>query len=257
MGAFNCARTLRVCVSSIQAQTFSDWEFIICNDCSSDDTKDVIKSIANEDKRIKLIENSRNCGLANCLNRCLEYAQGEYIARMDADDISLPDRFAIQVDYLDSNPDIDVVAGGVILYDDLGDKKRIFNPENPTARLMTMRVPFFHPTIMMRKTAYDRLLGYTDLPRTRRGQDMDLWYRFFAAGMKGYNLQIAVLKYHDGVSDVKKKKSLKLAWHHTLTKLIGFKMNNFPVYLYPYAFIPLVSCILPNRLVYFIHNHIN
>ncbi len=257
MGAYNCAKTLKRCVNSIQAQTFTDWEFIICNDCSSDNTKEVIKSLAAEDNRIILIENDQNRGLAYSLNHCLKNTMGEYVARMDADDISLPYRFAIQVNYLDKNPEIDVVAGGVVLYDEAEDKKIVLNPEHPTARYLTTRIPFFHPTIMMRKSAYDKLSGYTDRPRTRRGQDMDLWFRFFAAGMKGYNFQQPILKYHDGIGDMKKKESIKMAWYHTLTKLLGFKINKFPLYLYPFALKPLVSCLLPNRIVYLIHNHIN
>lgn len=257
MGAYNCAKTLKRCVESIRAQTFTDWEFIICNDCSSDDTKGVVMSLAAEDNRIKYIENDHNRGLAHSLNHCLASAEGEYVARMDADDVSLPDRFATQVKYLDEHPDVDVVAGGVVLYDETGDKKTLLNPECPTARYLTTRIPFFHPTIMMRKTAYDRLSGYTDLPRTRRGQDMDLWFRFYAAGMKGYNLQMPVLKYHDGLGDVKKKDSFRSAWHYTQTRLSGYRLNRFPWYLYPLAFKSLLSCVLPVRIVYFIHNKIN
>lgn len=257
MGAYNCAKTLKRCVESIQNQTFSDWEFIICNDCSTDGTMKVAESLAKTDHRIRLIENDKNRGLAHSLNHCLANSEGEYIARMDADDIALPHRFAIQVDFLDNHPEVDVVGGGVILYDETGDKKTLLNPEYPTARYMTTRIPFFHPTIMMRKSAYDKLSGYTDLPRTRRGQDMDLWFRFFAAGMRGYNLQEPLVKYHDSMSDVKKKESLTLAWHHTKTKLIGYRINRFPFYLYPFAIKPLLSSILPKGLVYYIHNKIN
>lgn len=257
MGAYNCADTIEKCIESIQAQTITDWECIICNDCSSDNTKQVIEALARKDIRIKYISNSQNSGLAYSLNHCLGYAKGAYIARMDADDISLPNRFAMQLSYLENHPEVDVVASGVILYDENGEKKTLLNPEFPSVRYMTRRIPFFHPTIMMRKSSFDILKGYTVLPRTRRGQDMDLWFRFFAKGMKGYNIQQPLLKYHDSIGDVKKKESLKMAWYHTQTKLYGFNLNKFRWYLYPLAFMPLISSLLPKRIIYYIHNHIN
>lgn len=257
MGAYNCAGTLQRCVESILAQTFEDWELVICNDCSTDSTRQVAEALVASDPRVRLIENTSNSGLAHSLNHCLSVAEGEYIARMDADDIALPRRLQMQVEYLDANPDIAVVGGGVILYDEQGDRKTLLNPEVPDVRYMTSRIPFFHPTVMMRREAYERLGGYTDLKRTRRGQDMDLWFRFFAAGMRGYNIQEPLVKYHDGYSDVKRKGSLRQGWYLMQTKLIGFRLNRFPLTLYPYAFVPVVSALLPQKLVYAIHKYRN
>lgn len=254
MGAYNCAATIGRAIESIQSQTFADWEFIICDDCSTDSTYDVVKKYAEDDERIILIKNAENRRLAYSLNHCLSIAKGEYVARMDCDDISLPDRLAKQVDFLDKNLTYNVVGGGVILFDEIGDKQILLNKEFPSVEDMKRRIPFFHPTIMMRKTAYDKLDGYLVSKRTLRGQDLDLWFRFYANGFSGYNLQEPVLKYHDDIGDYAKKSSFNLAWGLTKTMLYGFKANNFPFYSYIWAFVPIVTAFIPKYIVYFIHN---
>lgn len=257
MAVYNGVANMSKSINSIRNQTFTDWEFIICDDCSTDDTYRELKLIAAEDPRIKIIQNEKNSKLAYSLNHCLSEATGEYIARMDHDDIALPDRFARQVKFLDENPEYDVVGGGVILYDNDGNEHSILNSEHPDVRMTKSKVPFFHPTIMMRRLSYEKLGGYTVSPRTTRGQDMDLWFRFFSKGMKGYNLQLPVLKYHDDASDYNKKNSLRLATNLSKTMLIGFRMNGFPIYYYPFALKPILAAILPRQIMYRLHKAIN
>lgn len=102
--AYNAERYLREAVESILAQTYTDFELLLLNDGSTDRTEQVALSL--NDKRIRYIANEQNLGLANTLNKGMAMAQGEFIARMDADDISLPTRFAVQVDYLDAHPEV-------------------------------------------------------------------------------------------------------------------------------------------------------
>lgn len=253
MGAYNCADVVGKAIESIQCQSFEDWEFVICDDCSKDDTYKVIKEYAERDRRIILIHNNQNSRLAYTLNHCLSVATGEYVARMDADDISLPDRLAKQVSFLDAHSEYAVVGSGVVLYDDSGDRQVLLNTEVPSVRNMKHGVPFFHPTIMMRRDAYRDLKGYVVSDRTRRGQDMDMWFRFFAKGYKGYNMQEPLLKYHDDLSDYGKKSSWSMAWGTTQTLYLGFKANHFPSYDYIWTLVPLVTAFLPRSIVYFIH----
>ena len=93
MGAYNCAHTLPEAIAAIQHQTVSDWEFIICDDGSSDETWQVASEFQRNDERIVLLRNEKNLGLNATLNKCLAAASGYYIARMDGDDICTPDRF--------------------------------------------------------------------------------------------------------------------------------------------------------------------
>ena len=100
MGAYNCENTIYDCMESILKQTYENWEFIICDDCSSDHTLEILKKYEKNDKRIHILHNEKNMRLAASLNRCLEVAHGKYVARMDADDISMPDRLEKQVEFL-------------------------------------------------------------------------------------------------------------------------------------------------------------
>lgn len=110
MPVYNVADYVREAIYSILNQTFTDFELLIINDGSTDKTRDEVLKIA--DQRIRFVENERNIGLANTLNKGIELSRGEYIARMDGDDISLPERLAKQADVLDNNPEIDVCGAG-------------------------------------------------------------------------------------------------------------------------------------------------
>lgn len=254
MGAYNTASSLPASIDSVIQQTYKDWELIICDDCSHDNTYEVAKSYENKYKNIIVIRNEKNRRLAYSLNHCLKYAKGEYVARMDADDLCLPDRIEKQVAFLDSHPEYAVVGGGVMLFDGNIVKKTIFNPERPKKEFLAKGVPFFHPTIMMRKSAYEALDGYLVSDRTNRGQDYDLWFRFFAKGYKGYNLQEPVLRYHDSLSDYNKKSSWDMTWGATKTMWVGFNVCKMPLYLYPCILKPIASWLLPKRIIYMIHN---
>ena len=97
MGTHNGEKTIERAINSILSQSFSDFEFIICNDCSTDSTAQILKDCQNKDKRIVIISNENQSGLAASLNKCIEISNGEYIARMDDDDVSHLDRFDKQV----------------------------------------------------------------------------------------------------------------------------------------------------------------
>ena len=109
--AYNAGRYLREAVQSILDQTFTDFEILLINDGSTDDTEQVALSFT--DPRVRYLPNPKNIGLANTINRGMSLAQGELIARMDADDISLPTRFQTQVDYLDAHPEVMLCSCGI------------------------------------------------------------------------------------------------------------------------------------------------
>ena len=113
MPAYNVEKYVGEAIESILNQTFPDFEFIIINDGSTDNTAKIVKEYAKKDKRIKFIDNKENRGFIARLNDCLELARGEFVAKMDSDDISLPERLAKQVEYLDNNPDIGMVGVGL------------------------------------------------------------------------------------------------------------------------------------------------
>lgn len=254
MGVYNCEKTLDRCIDSILKQTYKNWELIICDDCSKDNTLELAKGYSNKYENIKVISNIENGGLAFSLNQCLAISSGKYVARMDADDISLPERLERQVRFLENHKQYQVVGSSIILFDENGDKGLRKVAENPNKYSMIKGTPYAHPTIMMKKETYDDLCGYTVLPRTRRGQDLDLWFRFYAKGFQGYNIQDPLLKYHESVVDYKKR-DFKSSINIMKTMYLGYKMLNFPIKNYIYIFKPILSSLIPNKLMYYYHKY--
>lgn len=253
MGAYNEEKTLSKCIDSIFAQTYSNWEFIVCNDCSQDHTEEILNEYAIKDSRIRVLNNDKNLRLAESLNRCLEVANGKYIARMDADDISLPKRIEAQIEYLESHSEIDCVGCGMIVFDENGERGIRRYPKIVRKEVLLKMTPFAHPTIMMRKEVYDELNGYTVAKDTMRAEDIDLWIRFFEKGFKGYNIPDVYYKYHESKEDLKKR-SLKAAIGTAKVYLKGYKILHFKKYFYLCALRPIVSAMLPNSIMNFYHN---
>lgn len=252
MGVYNGEFTVKRCIESILMQTYIRWEFIICDDCSTDKTYDIIKQYALNDSRIKILKNDHNLRLAATLNRCLLESKGKYIARIDADDESYPDRIARQVKFLNENPQFAVVGSNMMIFDENGDKYIRKYEKNPTKWGLITNVPFAHPTIMMRAEVYRELGGYRVGDDTVRAEDLDLWFRFFSRGYNGYNLDIVLYRYHESIEDYNKR-SLNSALQTTKVFLKGYKLIGVPLYLYIFAFKPIVAAIFPKKIMYFYH----
>lgn len=255
MGIYNCSETLEAAIESLLSQTYSNWELIMCDDCSTDTTFDMASSYAKKYSNIKLLKNEVNKGLAASLNECLKHINGQYIARMDADDISLPKRFEKQVEFLNTHPDYSVVGSAVILFDGESDLNIRTVKEKPLKKDIVLNVPHIHPTIMMRREVYRDLKGYTVLPRTRRAEDLDLWCRFHQKGYQGYNLQEPLLKYREGINDYKKR-TFKNSIRGAQTLYIGIKSLKLPKWYYFYLLKPLIATLLPNKIMYYYHKKV-
>ena len=248
MGVYNGEKTMRESIDSILAQTYTDWEFVICDDASSDNTLVILNEYKEKypDKFV-ILHNEQNLMLSGSLNRCLAAASGEYIARMDDDDKSLPTRFAVEAGYLDEHPEYAVVGSWVQFFNSEGLGEVIRKIPEPSVYDVPKVNPFFHPTIMMRKSAYDALKGYTSNERTRRMEDVDLWYRFFAAGYKGYNIPEVLLHYRLDSNALKKRK-LKYSIDASRIVFNGVRMLKLPVKYYLYSLKPLLSWAMPENL---------
>ncbi len=253
MGVYNCEETVRASIESIIRQSYENWEFIICDDCSEDATYDICREYARKDKRFIILRNRQNRKLAAALNRCLARAQGKYIARMDADDISLPKRLEREVSFLEKHPQID--AAGCCCY--ITDGKEIISKrrykEHPQKKDLLFRPPFAHPAICVKKEVYDSLQGYTKDKKIVRAQDLEFWFRFYENGFTGYNLQEYLFQYRESFSDYKKR-SLKTGVQTAKVFLEGYKRLHVPWCLYPLACKPVLSALLPDRLLYWFHN---
>lgn len=153
MGVYNCKNIglLKKSVDSIINQTFQDWEFLICNDGSTDDTFLELKKLESMDSRIKVLTYEKNRGLNHALNVCIQAAKGEYIARQDDDDISKPNRFQKQVEFLESHLQYSILGTCADVFDDDGIWGKYEVIERPEETDFFWNSPFMHPTMMMRK----------------------------------------------------------------------------------------------------------
>lgn len=153
MGVYNCKNynLLRKSIDSVLQQTYRDFEFIICNDGSTNGTLDELKKIAQSDSRIKIISYEKNRGLNHALNECLAVSQGKYIARQDDDVVSKPERLKKQVQFLDENREYAIVGTCADVFDNNGIWGEYTVPEKPQKGDFLWNSPFMHPTTMMRK----------------------------------------------------------------------------------------------------------
>ena len=163
MSVYNGMPYLRQAVQSILNQTYKHFEIIIVDDASTDDSLRYLKSI--KDKRVNLIKNLKNLGLASSLNIALRKARGDYIARMDADDVSLPRRLETQLEFLEKNRDIDICGSYVRVIDN--DGKIIGQIKKPLADIKIKKelfwlTPLLHPTWFAKKEVFTKLKGYDE-----------------------------------------------------------------------------------------------
>jgi glycosyltransferase involved in cell wall biosynthesis len=189
MAVHNGEQFICEAIDSILEQTFKDFEFIVIDDGSTDSTSSILAKYQSRDARIRVKRFDQNQGLTICLNTGIQLARGKYIARMDADDISLPNRLAEQVKHLNEHQEIVALGTAFTFIDEAGThlKDHVFSdiPEVLKWNLLFSN-PISHPTAMMRYSTIKNLNGYN--PELIRAQDYDLWWRVGLIGKLG-NLQ--------------------------------------------------------------------
>ena len=173
-------------MQSLLSQSYPLWECLIIDDGSTDGSRDYLASL--RDPRIRVTYHVANQGLSRSLNEAIDGARGEFIARMDQDDVNLPDRFRLQVRHLERHPSHQVVGGQILQEVDGRKWKYPTSPTSITCRC-AFGAPFAHPTVMMRKG----IARYR--PEFDYAEDWDLWDRLSVQGVKWANLDAPVLRY--------------------------------------------------------------
>lgn len=184
---YNVEKYVKEAIQSIQNQTYKNLEIIIIDDGSTDDTYSIIKELARSDDRIKFYKNEKNLKIVKTLNRALSLATGSYIVRMDGDDVSKLDRIERKVNFLEQNPDIDLVGCSLISIDENGREiKKIKKLQSFDLIKKTLRYtsPVSH-IWMCKKDVYSRLNGYRELSGA---EDYDFVLRLISSGMKAINI---------------------------------------------------------------------
>lgn len=187
MAMFNASNFLRECIDSILGQTFTDFELLIVDDGSTDDSCDIIESY--KDERIRLIRNRHN--YIESLNLLLDEAKGEYIARMDADDKMLPDRLKTQVSYMVNNPCVDVVAGSMKI---LGTEQATAREEEISVYNLLEGCCVSHPTVMIRKSSIIKYQAKYESEYIY-AEDYRLWCELIKKGATLRNIRKPLIEY--------------------------------------------------------------
>lgn len=253
MATYNCEDTVSASIESILNQTYKNIEFIICDDGSTDNTYEIISKYKEKyPEKIVLLKNDTNMKLPQTLNKCLKYVTGDYVARMDADDLSKLDRFEKQVDFLQGHPEYDLVSTGVEMSN--GEKicGTIIKPEYPNEFSQIKENAFSHATIMTYPYVYENLSGYSTDKYAVRVEDLDLWFRFFSKGFKGYGIQDILYTVLDD-ENAYKRRAYKYRVNSMITRLRGFKLNNIPKKYWINAFTPLIVGLVPGFLYDYLH----
>ncbi len=193
--AYNAENYIAIAIESILNQTFTQFELIIIDDCSTDSTFSIIKKYAKKDKRVIVSQNKKNLKLSKTLNKGISLAKGKYIARMDADDWSFPKRLEKQVRFLEKNPDVGIVGGSMQIMDEKGRvySKRMYPLlDQEIRKKIYLYSPFSHPTIMIRRSILDRAGNYNS--RFNPAEDYELYFRIGELS-KFANIDMFLIKY--------------------------------------------------------------
>ncbi len=244
-GAFNMANcfSLQRSVESVLNQTYSDFEFIICDDGSTDGTWAILCGYAEKDARIKLLRNTNNLGLAASLNRCIEVSSGEFIARHDLDDYNDPRRFEKQVSYMKSHLDIGILGCQSYLFDENGVWGKDKFPTNVTNKDFLFTSPYRHGSVVFRRELLLKAGGYRVAKETYRTEDYDL-FMTMQTFCKGENLDEYLYYFCENAETIKRRKyryrldEVKVRW-------IGFKKLSLLPKAFPYVIKPLAVGIIP------------
>ena len=252
MGIYNCASTLPEALDSLYAQTYQDFKIVLCDDGSKDNTYDVAKSYAETYDNIILIRNNENKGLNFTLNHCLKYADTEFCARMDGDDISMPHRFEKEVAFLDEHPDYSVVSAPCTYFDKDGIFREAHGRGEVKAQHFIRRSPVSHAPCLVRTAVLKEVGGYTVDDRLLRVEDYHLWFKIFAAGYKLYQMPKSLYLMRDDRNAIARR-TWKTRRNEIYVKLVGYKMIGLPWYDYIYALEPLLLFLLPTPVYRFLH----
>lgn len=234
---YNGARFIKRAISSALDQSFADFELIVVDDCSKDETRNIVFDISKNDDRVKYFLNKKNLKIAQSLNVGLKLAKGEYIARLDDDDEWIdPKKLEKQIEYLVKNPEYVLVGTGVIVVDEKGDElTRYLMPEKDAEiRQKILRVnPFVHTSVMFRK---DQAVAFGGYRPEKLSEDHDLWLRLGREN-KFANIPEFCLKYQMSLSGLNSQNKLTRLWQN-----MSFAKENKD--FYPNYFMALVTGIL-------------
>ncbi|MBR3138436.1 glycosyltransferase [Candidatus Saccharibacteria bacterium] len=232
-------------VRSILGQSYEDFELIIVDDCGNNDIDDLLK-LYSDDKRIIVIRNKKNCGLARSLNRGVKKARGKYIIRMDTDDIMMPDRIKKQVEFAEHHPEYAIIGGRYILFDGEKEYGVMGVPGEKSKEDLLPGTPFAHPTLIIHKDALLKNNGY---PSYERCEDYAMELGLYISGYKGYVMNDVLIKYRQDKNGYLKKRYKYRVEGFQMRKKYFRKLGVPRLKWLAYSAKPLFVGLIPKRLL--------
>lgn len=254
MGIYNCSETLEEAVQCIINQTYTNWELIMCDDCSSDNTYEVAQKLAEKDNRIIVLKNDKNLTLAPTLNKCIDIAKGEYIARMDGDDICDKTRLEKELKFLEDNPQYAIVSCMMNLYDEYGVYRTIKYCEKPLKEDFIKGSQFCHAGCMVRTEAIKAVGGYNESMDYKRVEDYDLWTRMYKDGYVGFNIQEPLYSMRDDRNAISRRTLDNRKNEERVLKNV-YKWFNLPKKYRVYVIIPIIKWLMPRSFYKLLHKN--
>lgn len=242
-------------IESILNQTYKNIELIICDDCSVDNTYEILDIISKKDSRIKLLRNHINQKAGGARNRCIEVSTGEYIAIMDSDDISNPNRIRKQVDFLNNNMQYGFVGTKGIQFN--GFKENVIGEywfcEKPEKKDFLITLPFVHASLMFRRNVIKEVGGYSEKKNAERSEDYDMLLRMYEKKFRGFNINEELYFIREDDNAIKRRK-YKYRFNESYVKFKGFNGLGLMPKGFIYAIKPIVVGLIPNKILYIIKN---
>ncbi len=252
-GIYNNSNTLHEALDSIINQTFTDWQMILCDDGSSDNTYEIAQQYAEKyPEKFVVIKNEKNMGLNVTLNRCLSLATGKYIARMDGDDISLPERLQKEYDFLENNPEYSIVSVPMKYFDDNGVFMEGRGGKVPNPNMLPRGTIIPHAPSMVKKEAFDAVGGYSEDKKLLRVEDWHLWIKMYSLGYKAYILDQALYMMRDDRNAFSRRK-FKYRLNESYVSRVAVKSLGLSPINYIFALRPILVGLLPKPIYKLLH----
>lgn len=246
---YNSERYLKAAIESVLQQSFRDFKFIIVNDASRDRSKNILDKFASENSRIKLINNRRRMGLTKSLNLAIKSTLSQYVIRMDADDISLPRRFAEQIQFMDRQPEVGVSGTWVYLIDKNDKKLKVKKMPTKAKDIKKTAIkanPFIHPSLIIRHSIFKEIGYYNE--KFLYAQDYEFILRILKK-YQGVNLPRPLILYRIGGEKSASVRFIKQQEKFAMSARIkALKELGYPWWQAIYLFKPAISYLIPAGL---------
>ncbi len=252
MSVYNGEEFLKDSILSVLNQIYKDFEFVIIDDASTDNSLEILKNFQKNDSRIKIINNKENLGLTKSLNKAILISSGEYIARLDAGDISLPERIEKQVAFLDNNKDVGLVGSWMYIINTKGETiDEIKYPTNnkEIKEDLIKYNPLVHSSIMFRRSVAHRVNFYDE--NYKYAQDYNFYFKL-SPYTKFANLPMSLVKYRkmpNSITSTKNKKQMSFA---NRARVYAISEGQYGKFNYIYILKNFLVSLIPTKIKFFI-----